>query len=83
MDIEHPSTPNNCTDMPTHGFLKVFDFWKGNPMQIYWLTDRTSGEATLVDGDTVERLLRVELGYVEWCIKINGIFENGKWRICE
>lgn len=40
-------------------------------MQVYWLTDLTNGEATLVDGDTVERLLGVELGYVDWCIKVD------------
>jgi len=52
-------------------------------MQVYWLTDRSDGEATLVDGDTVERLLGIELGYVEWCLKVNGVFENGRWRVCE
>ena len=52
-------------------------------MRVYWLTDRTSGEATLVDADTIERLLGVEFGYVEWCIKIDGMFENGKWRVRE
>ena len=51
-------------------------------MQVYWLTDRVNGEATLADGDTVERLLRVELGYVEWCIRIDGVFENGTWMVC-
>ena len=50
-------------------------------MQTYWLTDRATGDATLVDADILERLLGVELGYVEWCIKINGVFENGKWRL--
>ena len=50
-------------------------------MQTYWLTDRTIGEVTLVDSDTVERLLGVELGYVDWCIKVDGMFENGRWRI--
>jgi len=35
-------------------------------MQIYWLTDRQTGEVTLVDSDTVELLLGVEIGYVEW-----------------
>lgn len=34
-------------------------------MQIYWLTVRQSGEATLVDADTFERLLGIEIGYVE------------------
>lgn len=50
-------------------------------MQTYWLTDRTTGEATLVDGDTVERLLGVELGYVDWCIGEDRVFENGKWKV--
>jgi len=50
-------------------------------MRIYWLIDRSIGEATLVDGDTVERVLGVELGYVEWCIRVDGAFENGKWRV--
>lgn len=50
-------------------------------MQSYWLIDRTNGEAILVDGDTLERLLGVELGYVEWCIKVDGIYENGRWRL--
>lgn len=50
-------------------------------MQVYWLTDRTTGEATLVDGDTVERLLVIEFGYVHWCTWIDAVFENGKWGI--
>jgi hypothetical protein len=50
-------------------------------MQTYWLTDGTNGEATLVDGDTVERVLGVELGYVKWCIETDGVFENGKWNV--
>jgi len=45
-------------------------------MQKYWLTDRTSGETTLVDADTVEQLLEVEFGYVEWCI---GEVETTAW----
>lgn len=32
---------------------------------------------TLVDGDTIERLLGVKLEYVEWCIGEDGGFENG------
>jgi Fe-S cluster assembly iron-binding protein IscA len=52
-------------------------------MQVYWLTDRTNGEVALVDADTVERLLGAELEYVEWCIGEDGMFENGKWKICE
>ncbi len=52
-------------------------------MRVYLLTDRTNGELTLADGDTVERLLGVELGYVEWCIEENGAFENWRWKVCE
>ena len=52
-------------------------------MQVYWLTDKSSCETTLVDAETVERLLGVELGYVEWCVKVDGVFENGEWRVCE
>ena len=52
-------------------------------MRTYWLTDRQTGEVFLVDGETVERLLEVELGYVEWCIRVDGIFENGEWRVRE
>jgi len=50
-------------------------------MQIYWLSDQTAGEAILVDGDTIERVLGVELGYVEWCIGVDRVFENGKWQV--
>jgi len=50
-------------------------------MQTYWLTDRTNGETKLVDGYTIERLLEVELGYVEWCIKEDGVFETGEWLV--
>jgi hypothetical protein len=41
--------------------------------------DRVSGEAALICGDAVERLLQVELGYVGWCIREDGAFENGKY----
>ena len=53
-----------------------------NVMQVYWLTDRHTGEVFLVDGDTVERLLRVEIGYVEWCIGVDGVFGNGRRKAC-
>ena len=52
-------------------------------MQTYWLIDRQTGEATLVDGETVERLLGVEFRYVKWCIRVDGVFENGEWRVGE
>lgn len=50
-------------------------------MGIYWLLDRAIGEETLVDGDTVARLLKVEMGYVDWCIETDGSFENGAWKV--
>lgn len=48
-------------------------------MRTYWLTDRSNGEMALVDGATVERVLGVELQYVDQCIRDDGVFENGMW----
>jgi len=76
MDAEHPSTPNNCAQISRNIFLKVFDFRKSDTMQVYWLTDGTIGEATLVDGKTVERVLGVGLGNVE-C----GMVHRGRWSV--
>ena len=39
-------------------------------MRIYWLTDRSNGDVVLVDGATVERVLGVELGYLDQCIRL-------------
>jgi hypothetical protein len=50
-------------------------------MQLYWLKDRQTGEETLVDGDTVARVIGVEIGYMEWCIEVDEAFENGRWRV--
>ncbi len=50
-------------------------------MGIYWVLDRTTGEEILVDGDTVARVIRVEISYIDWCIETDGRFENGKWRV--
>ncbi len=49
-------------------------------MQMYWLTNRKTGEETLVDGDTVARVLGVEISYVDWCVKVDGVFENEAWK---
>ena len=51
-------------------------------MQAYWITDRQTGEATLVDGDTLERLLEVELVQVEHYGKTDDVYENLKWKDC-
>ncbi|UPH71733.1 hypothetical protein LGT41_0002630 [Abyssibius alkaniclasticus] len=48
-------------------------------MRIYWLTDRSNGDVALVDCATVERVLGVELAYVDQCIWDVGEFENAKW----
>ena len=53
LDVEQPQNRTNCTRLSLHVFLKVFDFRKGDTMQVYWLTDRSTGEATLVDGDSL------------------------------
>jgi len=50
-------------------------------MQTYWLTDRKTDEVLLVDADTIEQLLGIELGYVEWCIRVDEMFENAEWRV--
>lgn len=76
----HLRTPIIVPECPTVVSLKVFDFCEGNTMQTYWLTDRSNGEATMVDADTIERLLGIEPGYLDWCIRIDGMFENGMWK---
>jgi hypothetical protein len=46
---------------------------------VSWLFDNT---CILVDGRTVERLLGVELGYVDWRIGEDGVFESGERTVC-
>lgn len=48
-------------------------------MRTYWLTDRSNGEVALVGGATVERVLGVEMSYVDQCIRDDGDFENVMW----
>ncbi len=38
--------------------------------------NQVTAALTLVDADTVERLLGVELGYVEWCIGVGCAFRD-------
>lgn len=45
----------------------------------YLLTDNSTGEIALVDRDTVERLVGIEIGYIDWAIKCDGKVENGIW----
>jgi len=43
-------------------FSEGYYLLEGVNMQVYWLNGRTTGEATLVDADTVERVPRSSLG---------------------
>jgi hypothetical protein len=63
-----------------HVFLKFFGI-QGLDMgeKRNLLADKSSGDVLVVDGDTVERLVGVEIGYIDWAIKCDGKFENGIW----
>lgn len=50
-------------------------------MQIYWLNDLRSGECLQVDANTVERLLGVEVIYINRVLETDGVFENRAWRV--
>lgn len=47
----------------------------------YRLVDRATGEEYEVDSATLERILGIEAGYVDWAIAEDGRFENGRWRV--
>ena len=50
-------------------------------MPQYWLTDLTTGDSLLVDADTIERVLGVEISYINWVLENEEFYENGKWRV--
>ena len=50
-------------------------------MRKYTLVDRATGEETDVDADTVERVISVEIGYIDWALKEGEKFENGSWEV--
>ncbi len=50
-------------------------------MCVYSLIDRATGEEIEADKKTVERLIGVEIAYINWAIEQDGKFENGKWAI--
>ena len=61
-------------------FLKFFGFQgqdKGEKR--YLLTDKSSGDVLVVDRDTVERLVGMEIGYIDWAIECDRRFENDDW----
>ena len=44
-----------------------------------WLICRRTGEATLLDWEAVERLVRVEQSYIAETMATDGAFQNGFW----
>ncbi len=45
-------------------------------MRVYSLDDRTTGEVIDTDGRSVERLISIEVCYIDWAISQDGVFEN-------
>jgi len=50
-------------------------------MPRYVLWDLDTGDPLVLEAEAVERLLGIELGYLDWTIEQDGLFENGKWRL--
>lgn len=50
-------------------------------MGTIWLVCRQSGEATLVDLETVERVVGIEGAYIAEALAGDGVFENERWRV--
>jgi len=50
-------------------------------MQVYWLTELESRECICVDAETVERVLGVEISYIDWVLETDRQFENETWRL--
>ncbi|MBS9717040.1 hypothetical protein ACFFUT_08570 [Pseudohalocynthiibacter aestuariivivens] len=49
--------------------------------QVFMVQDRRSGVLMLFDVSGVERLLGIELNYINWAIQSDGVFENPYWRV--
>ena len=62
-------------------FFWRFLLWKDTDMQVYWVKDVVTGDAALLGSKAVEKIIGVEISYVEWCIDTDGLFENGRWRV--
>ena len=50
-------------------------------MRIYILVDKATGEEIEADADTVERIIGVDLSYLDCVLKEDGKFENGDWEV--
>ena len=46
-------------------------------MCVYSLVDRNSGNLIEADAATVERVIDIEIAYINWAIEMDGKFENG------
>ena len=46
-------------------------------MCVYSLVDRATGDVIEIDGCTVERVIDIEIAYINWAIEMDGKFENG------
>lgn len=50
-------------------------------MRKYTLVDRTTGEEIEADAAMVERVTGVDIGYIDWCIRQDGKYENVDWEV--
>lgn len=50
-------------------------------MDIWTITEKGTGNTLEINSDEVERLVGVEISYIEWTIQQDGRFENGRWRV--
>ena len=48
-------------------------------LQMFWLICRSTGELFLVDAETVQLSLGLEVDYLAETIASDGFFENGDW----
>lgn len=47
----------------------------------YQLTDKRSGAVYELTADEVVRVVGVEFYFIEWAVQLDGVFENGWWRV--
>ena len=50
-------------------------------MRKYTLVDKVTGEEVKADADTLERVVGVEIGYINWLLEQDGKFENQDWEV--
>lgn len=47
----------------------------------YRLTDKRTGDEYEIGADDLVRIVGVELPFIDWAIRVDGQFENGRWRV--